>query len=209
MLSAAVAMTAVVCATSCQAQIRYNDVAIADAKGKVKAIYAVGKHSYNGRTWESENERYRFDESGRLIRYNDKFDLTEKNISRDSKERLTGFTCTLWFEDDESGETVGLVFCPTWEYDAEGNISKRIETSSKNREMFAYEYDSKGAVTSTIFLDETAEGGWNFKRSHTYTKFDDKGNWIERISTHVSRKPSRYDAESTTDTETRRIEYYE
>ncbi len=89
-----------------------------------------------------------------------------------------------------------------YEYNEKGQISKEsIENSYGSCDTWVYEYDSNGNI---INMKTTLEDGVVLSNKFVYTKFDDKGNWIER-----TKKQSQDSDEFSSQVEPRRIEYYE
>lgn len=144
---------------------RANDLTMFSLTGPVDSVCIV--HDDAGLEWQIE---YSFDSDGFLI----EIDGEEPECERNKQHRISTITLIDSEEDDEeSFTTIQMKLF----YDNSGRVIKTESKSGDEQWIQNYFYDSKGLLKERDY-DISGE---KEVQTYTYLKFDEYGNWTERL----------------------------
>ncbi len=147
-----------------------GDLGMFCLKGPVDSVCVVMNDA--GLEWQTE---FVFDEDGFLI----ELDGEDFECERDENDRIRSVVLEDMVEDNEElYATIGMTF----EYDKAGRVIRQISKSADETWTQNYHYDDKGRLIKrdydTMSEDEVM--------TYEYVKFDELGNWTERIEKSAS-----------------------
>lgn len=142
-----------------------NDLDMFCLKGPVDSVCIVMNDA--GLEWQNE---YVFDEQGNLI----ELDGEEFICERDADGRMKSVLLEDAVEDDEEKFTTIEM---TLSYNRDGRVDKVVSTAGDETWTRNYRYNEKGLLKERDY--DTS--GDDEKLTYVYYKFDDHGNWTERL----------------------------
>lgn len=145
--------------------VHAGDLEMFCLKGPVDSVCVIMDDA--GLEWQNE---YVFDESGNLI----ELDGEEVICGRDSDGRMTSISLEEAVEDDEEKfTTIEMQLA----YDQSGRVVKVVSTAADETWTQNFRYGPKGLLKERDYDTQSDDE----KLTYVYRKFDEYGNWTERL----------------------------
>ena len=185
-----------------QPQYKSPDLKMMQAKGNVRTI----EGSFEEFSYWTESKKIIFNRDGVFAFTLDKKFLSELEgeVERDEYGRFITINALML------GNTIN-----SFEYNNDGFIAKYYFSMEGCSSTTRYEYNDNDDLVKKISTSECVGLGERYTSETTYSnyKYDSHGNWISRKCKTVSKNYDEFDelmeANTSNDTETRKITYYE
>lgn len=152
-------------ASLCSLCSHANDLTMFCLKGPVDSVCIIMNDA--GLEWQTE---FTFDEDGYLT----ELDGSEIDCTRDESGRMKSIIVEDALEDDEDSYTTIKM---TLHYDATGHVVKVVSTSSDETWTQNYRYNKDGLTDERDYDSDNQDE----IQKYVYLKFDNYGNWTERL----------------------------